>query len=61
MYQTVFQKQYITAVAEKYREDVEFVNKTSEVKKGRSYKNLFSLLEEGFFLGATKFGDNFIA
>lgn len=52
---------YTQAIAEAYTSTSEGLLKTNERPKKRSYKQIHNLLQESFFLGATKFGDNFIA
>lgn len=52
---------YTMSITDTYQETVLGLMKANNKPKGRSYNSMIALLEESFFLGATKFGENFIA
>ena len=52
---------YTQAITDTYQETVVGLMETNKKPKRRSYRSMTALLEESFFLGATKFGENFIA
>lgn len=52
---------YTMSITDTYQETVLGLMKANNKPKGRSYNSMTALLEESFFLGATKFGENFIA
>ena len=53
---------YTLAITDSYQDmAVGLVETVKNQPKRRSYSTITALLEESFFLGATKFGDNFIA
>lgn len=52
---------YTLSITDSYQETVLGLMETNNKPKRRSYNSITSLLEESFFLGATKFGENFIA
>ena len=52
---------YTLAITDTYQESVIGLIKANKKPKGKSYKSINALLEESFFMGATKFGANYIA
>ena len=52
---------YTLSITDSYQETVLGLMETNNKPKRRAYNSITSLLEESFFLGATKFGENFIA
>jgi len=52
---------YTQAITDSYQETVISLMQSNKKPKRRSYRSITALLEESFFLGATKFGENFIA
>ena len=52
---------YTLSIANQYEITVDGLQKAQEKPKRKVYKSMDKMLEECFFLGATKFGTNFIA
>ena len=52
---------YTLSITDSYQETVLGLMATNNKPKRKSYNSITALLEESFFLGATKFGSNFIA
>ena len=52
---------YTLSITDSYQETVLGLMEANNKPKRRAYNSITSLLEESFFLGATKFGENFIA
>ena len=52
---------YTQSITDSYQETVLGLIQANEKPKRRTYRSITALLEESFFLGATKFGENFIA
>ena len=52
---------YTLAITDSYEDTKIGLQKTTIKPKRRTYNTITSLLEESFFLGATRFGENFIA
>ncbi|MBQ7449878.1 hypothetical protein IJS77_00545 [bacterium] len=47
-------------VAKMYNDSLKAFAKTNEKPKQKVFNNMSKLLQESFFVGATKFGNNFI-
>lgn len=54
-------KVFVCNAADVYREISDKLNEKEEKPKQKSYNNLNKMLQECYFIGATKFGRNFIA
>lgn len=54
-------KQCTSMVVDVYKDSIAKYDMSNMQEKGRTYTSLASMLKENFFLGATKFGENFIA
>ncbi|MBO5947641.1 hypothetical protein J6Q66_02255 [bacterium] len=52
---------YTLSITDSYQETVIGLMETNNKPKRRAYNSITALLEESFFLGATKYGSNFIA
>ena len=52
---------YTLSIATQYNDTQIALEKTKNKPRKKIYKSLDKLLEECFFMGATKFGTNFIA
>ena len=52
---------YTLSITDSYQESVLGLIEANKQPKRRTYRSMTALLEENFFLGATKFGENFIA
>ena len=52
---------YTLAIAAQYEDTVTGIMETQKKPPRKVYKSMDKMLEECFFLGATKFGTNFIA
>ncbi len=58
---TLIFKQCTNFVVDAYKESSIKFDEAQNKEKGRTYTSLSSMLKENFFLGSTKFGENFIA
>lgn len=52
---------YTMSITDSYQETVIGLMQANVKPKRKAYRSITALLEESFFLGATKFGENFIA
>lgn len=52
---------FTTAITDKYKEVSELINSVDLTDKDVRVKTIKELMNESFFHGATRFGDNFIA
>ena len=52
---------YTLSITDSYQESVLGLIQAKQKPRGKSYKSITALLEESFFMGATKFGANYIA
>lgn len=52
---------YTLSITDAYQESVFGLIEAKKQPKRKTYKSITSLLEESFFLGATRFGENIIA
>lgn len=51
---------YTLSIANSYEDVQQGIRKAQKPVKRRIYQNLNALLKESFFLGASRFGNNFI-
>ena len=54
-------KVFVCNAADIYKEVTEKLSRVEAKPKAKAYRNLNSMLQECYFVGATKFGNNFIA
>ena len=52
---------FVINAAAIYQQSVESLNKANEKPNAKVYKNLNTMLEECYLVGASRFGHNFIA
>ena len=52
---------YTLSITDAYQESVIGLIEANNKPKRRAYRSITALLEESFFLGATRFGENIIA
>lgn len=52
---------FTDSVLERYKEITEVINSVEPMKKDVRVKTFKQMMQESFFHGASKFGDNFIA
>lgn len=53
--------EYKLPVASLYKKTIEEFNRTTQKPKQKVFNNLTKLLQESYFVGSTKFGNNFIS
>lgn len=51
---------YKMPVASMYKDSMKAFRKASQAPKQKVFNNMSKLLQESFFIGSTKFGNNFI-
>ena len=54
-------KVFVCNAADIYKEVTDKLSRVEAKPKAKAYRNLNSMLQECYFVGATKFGNNFIA
>jgi len=56
-----FNIEYTAPVVDEYQKVINLLNSNKEKNYKKVYNDLTKMLEESYFVGATKFGNNFIA
>mgnify|MGYP006916085643 CR=1 FL=1 len=54
-------KQFVINAATIYKQSIEALSKAEEKPASKVYRNINTMLEECYFVGASRFGHNFIA